>query len=141
MALSQTSGNGFPGSQSAREDDFRLILVTCNDLIETQSCHCVQQSEWMLSCLQHTLLCMKKVTEALTARAVFARNLRRARRTRDITQEVVALDAGLTRAYVSSVERGARNISIDNMGVLADAVGVPLKDLVDPEQFKDPSDL
>jgi len=85
--------------------------------------------------------CMKKTAKTLTARAVFARNLRRARRNRDITQEVMAFDAGLTRAYVSSVERGVRNISIDNMALLADAVGVPLKDLVDPEQFKDPDDL
>lgn len=83
---------------------------------------------------------MKKAVKTLTARAVFARNLRRARRIRDITQEVVAFDAGLTRAYVSSVERGVRNISIDNMALLADAVGVPLKDLVDPEQYKSPDD-
>jgi transcriptional regulator with XRE-family HTH domain len=84
---------------------------------------------------------MKKAIKTLTARAVFARNLRRARRIRDITQEVVAFDAGLTRAYVSSVERGVRNISIDNMALLADAVGVPLKDLVDPEQYKGPDDV
>lgn len=42
----------------------------------------------------------------------------------------------MTRAYLSSVELGKRNISIDNMGLLADAVGVPLRDLVDPEKFK-----
>ena len=30
------------------------------------------------------------------------------------------------------VERGARNVSIDNMGLLADALQIPLKDLVDP---------
>ena len=53
----------------------------------------------------------------------------------------MAFDAGLTRAYVSSVERGVRNISIDNMSLLADAVGVPLKDLVDPDQYKDSDDV
>ncbi len=94
-----------------------------------------------LRACNRTFFYMKKAAKTLTARAVFARNLRRARRNKDITQEVMAFDAGLTRAYVSSVERGVRNISVDNMGLLADAVGVPLKDLVDPDQYKGPDDL
>ncbi len=67
---------------------------------------------------------------------VFAANLRLARRLRDVSQEALALDAGLSRTYVSEVERGERNVSIDNMGLLADALQIPLKDLVDPERFK-----
>ena len=67
---------------------------------------------------------------------VFAANLRLARRLRDVSQEALALDAGLSRTYVSEVERGERNVSIDNMGLLADALQIPLKDLVDPELFK-----
>lgn len=78
---------------------------------------------------------MEKQSEKQTARMVFAGNLRRARRLRDISQEALALDAGLSRTYVSEVERGERNISIDNMGLLADALQVPLKDLVDPQRF------
>jgi transcriptional regulator with XRE-family HTH domain len=70
-----------------------------------------------------------------TARQVFARNLRRYRRIRDISQEQLALQAGMSRSYVSGIEREERNVSIDNMGVLADALGVPLKDLVDPDLF------
>ena len=67
---------------------------------------------------------------------VFAANLRLARRLRDVSQEALALDAGLSRTYVSEVERGERNESIDYMGLLADALQIPLKDLVDPERFK-----
>ena len=67
---------------------------------------------------------------------VFAANLRLARRLRDVSQEALALDAGLSRTYVSEVERGERNVSIDNMGLLADALQIPLIDLVDPERFK-----
>lgn len=67
---------------------------------------------------------------------IFAANLRLARRLRDVSQEALALDAGLSRTYVSEVERGERNVSIDNMGLLADALQIPLKDLVDPERFK-----
>lgn len=45
------------------------------------------------------------------------------------------MQAGLSRTYVSEVERGERNVSIDNMGALAEALGVPLKHLVDPDLF------
>ena len=77
---------------------------------------------------------MKKPSR-LTARQVFARNLRRFRRMREISQEELALQAGMSRSYVSGVEREERNISIDNMGQLADALGVALKELVDPSLF------
>ena len=77
---------------------------------------------------------MKKPS-SLTARQVFARNLRRYRRVRDVSQEELALEAGLSRSYVSGIERELRNVSIDNMGILAEALGVPLKDLVDPDLF------
>ncbi len=70
-----------------------------------------------------------------TAREVFARNLRRARRLKDLTQEGLALDAGVPRAYLSRVERATINISIDNADALARALGVPLHDLVDPGKF------
>ena len=53
----------------------------------------------------------------------------------DISQEALALKAGMSRAYVSEVEREIRNISIDNMGLLAEALNVELKDLLDPALF------
>jgi transcriptional regulator with XRE-family HTH domain len=84
---------------------------------------------------------MKKPPKPLTSREVFSRNLRRARRLREMSQEELALEAGVTRAYLSSVELGKRNISIDNLGLLANAVGVPLRDLVDPEKFKGLDDV
>lgn len=77
---------------------------------------------------------MKKPVK-LSARQVFGQNLRRARRLKEISQEELALRADLSRTYVSEVERGVRNVSIDNMGLLAQALGVPLRDLVDPEMF------
>lgn len=79
---------------------------------------------------------MKSPASKPTAREIFARNLRRARRLREVSQEALALQACLSRTYVSEVERAERNVSIDNMGLLADALRVPLKDLLDPEMFK-----
>jgi transcriptional regulator with XRE-family HTH domain len=79
---------------------------------------------------------MKKPNQPqLSARKVFGRNLRRARRLKEVTQEELALRADLSRTYVSEVERGARNISIDNMSLLAQALDVTLRDLVDPTLF------
>ncbi|MDI1349202.1 helix-turn-helix domain-containing protein [Aquabacterium sp.] len=80
---------------------------------------------------------MKDTTQAGTARKVFARNVRQLRRLLEVSQEALALESGLSRTYVSEIERGERNVSIDNMGALADALNVPLKDLVDPAYFKD----
>jgi transcriptional regulator with XRE-family HTH domain len=81
------------------------------------------------------LVVMKKTSKPLSAREVFGQNLRRARRLKDLSQEEVALRSDLSRTYVSEVERGIRNVSIDNMGLLAEAIGLPLKDLVDPAMF------
>jgi len=41
----------------------------------------------------------------------------------------------MSRSYLSGIERKARNVSIDNMGLLADVLGIPLKDLLDPDLF------
>lgn len=78
---------------------------------------------------------MEKLNGSSSPREIFGRNLRLFRRLKDISQEQLALNANLSRTYVSEVERGARNVSIDNMGHLAEALGVQLKDLLDPEAF------
>ncbi|MFC5522662.1 helix-turn-helix domain-containing protein [Polaromonas jejuensis] len=79
---------------------------------------------------------MSQTPPQLTSREVFARNLRRARRLKDVSQEALALEADISRAYLSRVERGTINISIDNAEILARAIGVPLHDLVDPAKFQ-----
>lgn len=61
--------------------------------------------------------------------------MRLARRLNEISQEEIALHCHLSRTYVSEVKRGPRNVSIDNMEMLANAVGMQLRDLVDPGLF------
>lgn len=73
---------------------------------------------------------MRKQKDSQTLRMVFARNLRTIRKTRAISQERLAELAGLHRTYVSSVERGERNISIDNIERLARALSITPPDLV-----------
>ncbi|MEZ5537692.1 MAG: helix-turn-helix transcriptional regulator [Thiolinea sp.] len=64
------------------------------------------------------------------ARKIFARNLKEIRAKANLSQEELADLAGLHRTYVGSVERGERNISIDNMERLASALAVDIKDLL-----------
>jgi transcriptional regulator with XRE-family HTH domain len=86
------------------------------------------------------LSAMKTPPQSLSARKIFGGNLRRARRLKEITQEDLASRAKVSRTYLSEVERGARNVSIDNMEHLATALGVPLRDLVDPGMFSSIAD-
>ncbi|MCO5053148.1 MAG: helix-turn-helix domain-containing protein [Verrucomicrobiae bacterium] len=66
----------------------------------------------------------------LSARHIFAENLRKARLTKGLSQEDLAELADLHRTYVGSVERAERNVSIDNMERLAAAVEVALPALL-----------
>ncbi len=63
-------------------------------------------------------------------RLVFARRLRQMRNKQGLSQEDLARKCGLHRTYVGSVERGERNISIDNMERLATALRVSLLELL-----------
>jgi transcriptional regulator with XRE-family HTH domain len=64
-----------------------------------------------------------------SARLCYAESLRRLRIQKGLSQEALAELADLHRTYVGSVERGERNISIDNMEALAKALGVKLTEM------------
>jgi len=56
--------------------------------------------------------------------------MKRVRLEKKLTQEKVAEAAGLHPNYISSVERGERNISIGNIERIATALGVSMADLL-----------
>jgi bamHI control element len=53
---------------------------------------------------------------------VFAENVKRYRKEKGLSQEELAFESGLHRTYISSIERGKRNISIENIAKIANAL-------------------
>jgi transcriptional regulator with XRE-family HTH domain len=58
--------------------------------------------------------------------------MREIRTRRKLSQEALADLAGLHRTYIGSVERGERNVSIDNIERIALALGCHPADLLRP---------
>lgn len=71
-----------------------------------------------------------KAISAKQRRRAFGLRVREVRKAAGLSQEGLALRAGLDRTYVGSVERGERNISLDNIWQLADTLGVHPADLI-----------
>lgn len=61
---------------------------------------------------------------------VLAANIRRLRTATGLSQEALADRSGLHRTYISSIERGKRNVSLENIFLIASALGVEASDLL-----------
>lgn len=66
-----------------------------------------------------------------SARVAFGQHVRDLRAQRGLSQEELAERSGLHRTYISSLERGQRNVSLDNIHRLAIALGVSAGELLD----------
>jgi len=60
-----------------------------------------------------------------------ARNLRKLRQAKGVSQEAFADEAGLHRTYISDLERGSRNPTITVVEKIARALEVPIGKLLD----------
>ena len=69
-------------------------------------------------------------TDRHIGREILARNLRLLRSERRLSQEALAEKVGLTQTYLSQVEGGRRNISIDNISALARSLGISISELL-----------
>lgn len=68
-------------------------------------------------------------------RAIFAANIKRLRKERGMSQEDLAFESGLHRTYISGIERGIRNVGLDNVAVIAGALRVSPDLLLRPESL------
>jgi transcriptional regulator with XRE-family HTH domain len=58
-----------------------------------------------------------------------AENIRRTRKDRNITQEALAYEAGLNRAYIGYIERGERKPSVETLEKIAKVLKVRIFEL------------
>jgi transcriptional regulator with XRE-family HTH domain len=63
-------------------------------------------------------------------REVFARNLRKARQAKGLSQEALAHDAGIDRTYISALERGVYGATIDMVDKLAVVLKIEASELL-----------
>ncbi|AFY49464.1 putative transcriptional regulator with C-terminal CBS domains [Nostoc sp. PCC 7524] len=59
----------------------------------------------------------------------FGRYVRKRRRELDLSQEELAEKAELHRTYISSIESGKCNVSLDNIERIANALNISIPDL------------
>jgi transcriptional regulator with XRE-family HTH domain len=65
-------------------------------------------------------------------RTAFGERVRSLRKAQGISQEQFASICSLDRTYIGGIERGERNISLDNIAKIAAALGIPLNELFGP---------
>ena len=56
--------------------------------------------------------------------------IRKLRKTKGWSQEKLALEANLHRAYIGQIERGEKNIGLKNLEKIAKTLGIKLKDIM-----------
>jgi transcriptional regulator with XRE-family HTH domain len=60
----------------------------------------------------------------------FGEKVRQLRKKKGLTQEELAALSDLHPTYISGIERGKRNVSLENIQKLAKALGISLSELV-----------
>lgn len=66
----------------------------------------------------------------LARRRQVGNTIRETRRTASLTQEALALRAGIDRQTLNRIEQGHASARLDTLILMADAIGVPLAHLV-----------
>ena len=59
----------------------------------------------------------------------FGQRVRELRTAKGFSQEALALICDLDRTYIGGIERGERNVSLINIKKIAEALGVPVREL------------
>lgn len=64
-----------------------------------------------------------------SARVLFGQRVRELRKAKGYSQERFAIISGLDRSYFGGIERGERNVSLDNIAAIARALDQPISEL------------
>jgi transcriptional regulator with XRE-family HTH domain len=63
-------------------------------------------------------------------KVLFGRRVRQLRREKGVSQEAFAHQIEIDRSYFGSIERGERNVSLENICLIAKGLGVPPAELL-----------
>lgn len=74
----------------------------------------------VLSKMTYTII----IGDKMSLMCIFSKNLKKYRMEQGLSQEKFAEKAGLHRTYISLIERGKRNISLDNVDKIASALDI-----------------
>jgi transcriptional regulator with XRE-family HTH domain len=66
-----------------------------------------------------------------TIQQKFGNRVRKLRKSKGWSQEEFADECSLHRTYIGAIERGERNVSLNNIHAIAKALGIPVKELFD----------
>lgn len=72
---------------------------------------------------------LQQKSQRMTIERKLGRTIRRLRLIKGISQEDFALRAGINRSYMSSIENGKRQVSIEIIERVASALEIPLYEL------------
>lgn len=64
------------------------------------------------------------------AKVLFGRRVRQLRKAKGVSQEAFAHEIKIDRSYFGSIERGERNVSLDNICLIAKGLGVAPAELL-----------
>ncbi len=71
-------------------------------------------------------------------KVMFGRRVRQLRNAKGVSQEAFAHTIKMDRSYFGSIERGERNVSLENICLIADGLGVPPAQLLTFDALPDP---
>lgn len=78
---------------------------------------------------------IRRMRKHTSLRERFGARVRHLRKTMtDLSQEALADRCGFVRSYMGKVETGKANPSLDAIQTIADALGIPVKELFDDEE-------
>lgn len=73
---------------------------------------------------------VKKIARPVSARQKFASGVRGERRAQGLSQEQLGELVGMQAAYIGAIERAEKNVTVDTMERIANALKVNLMDLL-----------
>ncbi|MBP3957835.1 helix-turn-helix transcriptional regulator [Gemmata sp. G18] len=76
---------------------------------------------------------------AADVKVLFGRRVRQLRKAKGVSQEAFAHQIQIDRSYFGSIERGERNVSLENICLIAEGLGVAPAELLTFDTLRDPA--